>query len=123
MTAVEHSLVVDLLDRAATHIERYGHHKGAYYPRNTEVPFTAPRCANGALWLGAGIDPYRSRAKATPEIVQARRVLWTYLAANGLASGHEIPSWFITGWNDAHERTADEVVAALREAARKARQP
>lgn len=118
MNATEQALeTADLLERAANRIERYGHCKDLYYTGGDEAyPFTAPSCARGAIRLSAGFDPYGENAFPPAEVYDAEAWLSRLLWDRGDARLRSV-----TAWNDMPERTADEVVAALRFAARKAR--
>lgn len=84
-----------LLD-AADYIEKYGHHKGAF--RHLDHPEMMPRvCAIGALIM---VEHHSDARCAAGERLEA------------FIGSRDIP-----GWNDAPERTAGEVISALRGAA------
>jgi hypothetical protein len=81
--------------KAADHIERFGHHKGdGFGEGHTSV---APACTIGAITVASecGVHPGQAAIAAMVSF---------------LGSG-------IITWNDAPERTAAEVVEALRAAA------
>lgn len=87
-----------LLD-AADYMEKHGHCKGSY--RRTRHPESMPTvCAFGAILMATDDGDTRSQA--------AQRLA----AFVGATEDHGVPDW-----NDAPERTADEVIAALRGAA------
>jgi putative intracellular protease/amidase len=98
------STVADVLDRAADVIAERGHCKGDYEGPDGSV------CAIGALLVaiaGGPADPLNARQ------------FHTYMSARDWAS--DVVGNAVARWNDAPERTADEVIAALREAARRER--
>jgi hypothetical protein len=98
------STVADVLDRAADVIVERGHHKRNYVGLDGSV------CAVGAIRVaiaGGPVSPLR--------IDQFD----TYRSAQAWAS--DVVGSPISRWNDAPERTAGEVIAALREAARRER--
>lgn len=87
-----------LLD-AADYIEAHGLHKGSY--REMGALERMPRvCAIGAIVMAT--DDGGARSSAGIRLAEFI----------GLSKDHGIPDW-----NDAPERTADEVIAALRGAA------
>jgi len=100
------STTADKVRAAADHIEKYGLHKGAMYAeQGAVVEQGIPCCTVGALHaFGVNDDPVREAVAraAGPDV-------W-----DDYNQVDEIPIW-----NDADERTADEVVAALRKAADK----
>jgi hypothetical protein len=115
MTADLRTQAADLLDRAAQHIERYGWAQDCWYVREPDrLPWESPACASGAVYLAAGIDPYRFGPHGGREdpTVLARSILAEYLDSTSVAL-----------WNDDWATTKNKVVTSLREAARQARQP
>lgn len=101
--------VSEVLSKAADLLEPEGAFTKGAYARdifNADVDEDAPDavcwCAIGALWLTS------PTGKTTQE---ARRYLL------------EVTGQGITAWNDAPERTQAEVVAALREASKRASTP
>lgn len=104
-----------LLECAADHLDRVGLHKGAYLAREAYVDYVTadaaslPCCALGAIRVCAGLyttdDAYWD-ADRNRDAERAAFALSRFL-------GHQ----FIPRWNDAPERTKEEVVAALRGAA------
>jgi hypothetical protein len=83
----------DVLDRAADLIERGGHLKQLYMNNGA-------LCALGGLMAAVGsdesIDPYHD-----PRTMIAADTLWRYVGA-------------VARWNDAPERTKDDVTSTLR---------
>jgi hypothetical protein len=99
------STVADVLDRAADVIVERGHHKGSYEGWDGTV------CAGGALRVAITGKPF-TRFTGAGEAV-------TYMSARDRLC--DLLGSPIARWNDAPDRTADEVIAALREAARRER--
>ena len=89
----------DVLNKAADHIQQYGHHKGAALGGGHWS--TASACTIGAISI-AGTDAGGERN--TVELAALAAMICH------LGTG-------LVGWNDAPERTASEVVEALRAAA------
>jgi hypothetical protein len=101
------STVADVLDRAADVIAERGHYKGDYEGPGGEV------CVAGAIRVAVTgtAMPHPKTADRTRHVIGS--------AYNSL--GRAIGDPIITYWNDAPGRPADEVIAALREAARRER--
>lgn len=89
------SPVAAALLRAADYIAKYGHHKRGFYGRPGCHGSKPPACAHAAL-LASNQD-------------------WNVSAAACRLLAKKVRS--ITKWNDAPERTADEVVSTLRSVA------
>jgi hypothetical protein len=98
------STVADVLDRAADVIAERGLCKRDYEGRDGSV------CAVGAIRVAV-----TGRARTGFSLGQ----FVTYKSASDWAS--DVVGSPVARWNDAQERTADEVIAALREAARRER--
>ncbi|MFE6222954.1 hypothetical protein [Streptomyces sp. NPDC057854] len=104
-----------LLD-AAEIIGRDGWHQGAYYPGHTygpeaegsEAARSAPVCAVGsirrALWGVACVPLHIYRDPRITVARQAENLLGQHV-------GDEVPNW-----NDQRERTAEEVILAMKRA-------
>lgn len=99
----------DILDEAANVIERNGHCKGFYYDLSVDLPpAECPVCPLGAINLAMGNpNPKTDRVFGSPAEVAMER----YLDAASVAD-----------WNDDPDRTAEQVIAALRGAARAERE-
>lgn len=94
----------ELYERAAREIETRGHHKGDYGDDRFR-PNTCRVCLIGALNAASAGSPF------------AREV---YYDLSALLEVLGYPYDFLAAeWNDAPERTADEVIAVLREAAKR----
>lgn len=112
----------EILDGAATIIETNGWYQGHFYDEEKYGPFTkfarpfwqvilnegAPCCAEGALYAAAPNN--------VTSINSARLRLENLVLGDRWQGSRDIPSW-----NDAEERTKEEVLAKLREAAAIAR--
>lgn len=99
----ECTMLKSLVLKAAERIEKYGHLQG-WYHGGAE----GPCCIMGALHLEFGLGPYR-----VSEVIPAVR--WgAGLGVHPKQGGHAKD---IMDWNDAPERTKDDVVGALRRAA------
>jgi hypothetical protein len=91
------STVKDTLNRAADLIEKYGHIKGQLGDRKMGM------CANGAIFAAVG---------GSSEIWNdATNALGKHLGLSGYVR-YDIPAW-----NNAPERTKEEVITAMRDAA------
>lgn len=90
----------EVLYGAADHIERYGHHKGSGYADTSDIRHS-PACSIGAINL-AVIDLNRDDAEIRH---MAQDAIRDYLGQ------------MITDWNDAPERTAEQVIEVLRRVA------
>jgi hypothetical protein len=103
-----HEQTADILDGAADVIERDGWHQGAYSAAPTgEWEGSAPACVLGAMNRAAGRNFWGDLLEA------ARRALGEAVGGGGL--------FHFTDWNDAPERTKQEVLDALRLAAKNER--
>lgn len=114
-----------LLERAAHIIARNGWFCGEYWPgatarepsgKATRYTDGCPCCPLGALAIAAGFDQakHASRALDRSELHAAVRVLAETVGGE-LGDSWEI----VAAWNDHATRTATEVIAALRTAARR----
>lgn len=99
----------DVLDRAADLIERNGWWQNFYYDLGTDLPKReCAVCARGAINLAAnGRTPDRLSDVGQNALSALERYL-------GISGDHPHS---VADWNDAPERTAKEVIAALRGAA------
>lgn len=107
----------EILNKAADVIEERGWHKGDFV---SSVGFDGSGCVCvlGAINVAVGEVPYAVfEIGDRDERTDAARVLAEYL---GLVLRDGDVTEVGDRWNDAEGRTKDEVVAALREAARKA---
>jgi hypothetical protein len=102
--------MANLLDSAADKIERDGWHQGDFYPGANgnflEDPGSRPVCVRGALLSAQG---------ASTEGDWAWAVHWKACAAVEDAISNPLP---LVTWNDAPARTKQEVLDALRLAAK-----
>jgi hypothetical protein len=102
--------ISETLDKAADHIVAHGWYQGYYWPTGEtlwEPPYTEgdPCCALGAIAVVEGVDPAN-------DVTDAMEFLAQHLGET--ATG-------VADWNDAGSRTKDEVLAALRGAAERAK--
>ncbi|OII61170.1 hypothetical protein BJP40_06485 [Streptomyces sp. CC53] len=96
----------NILREAARIIERDGWHQGDFF---RDDPKTGPVCALGALRRAIA-------SSASGEAVSGK----LYCEAAGLvekAASEVIPRVVLPAWNDAPERTAEDVILALKRAA------
>lgn len=98
-----------ILDEAANVIEWNGWTQGFYYDASVDLPpAECPVCPIGAIGLAMGAtNPKTDRAFGSPAEIALERYL-------GIAA--------VIDWNDDPDRTAAEVIAALRGAARAERE-
>jgi len=105
-----------ILDRAADVIERNGLHKGSFCVMGQDLPKALRNracCARGAINLAAnGSNPHSLSTIGE----EAHTALCTYLDINGNVDQS------VADWNDDEERTAADVIAALRGAAQAERE-
>lgn len=107
-----------ILDRAAEIIERNGLHKGAMFDRaESAPPEECPVCPWGALAIAVVGTPSLRTNTDVRAVKPYANVLAAFLGLPGTDS-----SWSVPDWNDAPERTADEVIAALKAAAQAERE-
>lgn len=93
-----------ILNDAADLLEREGWIQGALESREG-------RCAVGAIRAACGIDNNRDFDKQERKLIAlSRRAIW--------AARRGLPFATITAWNDHPARTREEVITALRKAAR-----
>jgi hypothetical protein len=109
----------ELLNAAADRIQTYGWIRNSMYADTDTAPFESACCADGALWLSAGFDPYDAHkgcynAPGAELVVEAETVLAERLGNDRDAS---YARGLIFCWNDGAETDSAEVVAKLREAA------
>lgn len=110
--AVAWAEVADLLDAAADELVRRGWCQG-YNGDDGSDPDGCRVCADGALYAATTGDPWPDPADSDSNRLlrlHARRVLREVADAPA-----------VTSWNDTKGRTAEQVVAAVRQAARVAR--
>lgn len=105
----------EVLSKAADHLEKVGLHKGYFFnlgPEGFDYE-NAPCCTLGALRYVSGYQ-----AALDGDWAECDRTYADYEPATEALLKHlNVPT--IAVWNDKDERTQDEVVAALREAAKK----
>lgn len=95
----------EILLKAADVIDEAGWRQGAFF-----APHGTGMCVAAAMFNGAGLDLHQALSdKPSPTCVQVRT------AIERLEKWLAVP--FIIDWNDAPERTAEQVTAALRECA------
>ncbi|MFF8831316.1 hypothetical protein [Streptomyces sp. NPDC015131] len=103
----------DYLREAAEYIAEHGHHKGSYehWSAGAEHPVT---CALGALRRVTG-----DRGMMGGRFYEAAALLGSHLEREGLIPRYEgvVPLSHIPIWNDAPERTAEDVILAMKRAA------
>ena len=101
-----------VLSKAADHIEKHGWYQGYYWPSPTDYKWREPSytegdpcCALGAIAVVEGRDPVHEETAAMEFLAEH---------IGETTAG-------VADWNDAGSRTKDEVLAALRGAAERAR--
>lgn len=102
---------VEVLNSAADLIERDGLHKGDYWPGQrdgTPCQPGVPCCVHGALAVASGLTVL---PVVFPPLPAANILRWNLRNQQGVWVVH------LADWNDAEERTAEDVVTALRAAA------
>jgi hypothetical protein len=108
-----HAETADLLRRAAAHVRETGLYKHLYWPAewNSEHYPTAPACTVGHLMVAA--DVWRNYFGFTAPLVQA--AMQAMALALGTDPDPDPDSAFtaVTRWNDAPERTAEEVATLM----------
>jgi hypothetical protein len=115
-------LLLDSADR----LERCGWGQGKYWPDACiETPYVEGDlcCALGALAVGFGVDTYQCANwafTARPVLALAIDTLAAEINAE-CADGEHAPD--VAAWNDDPERTATEVITAMRSAAGRLGQP
>jgi hypothetical protein len=101
----------ETLAKAADYIDEHGHHKGAFYHRGAV-------CARGAI-NAVLYDDADECGEFEGEATMVAQALADHIGiVSTLDTGSEtfvVPA--IARWNDAPERTAAEVMAAMRECA------
>lgn len=103
----DHNEVADVLDGAADVIERDGWHQGDFYPGHQGYVWDGggeglPKCARAAVYAAGAVGICQHEAAMRALAAAAGRDLW----------------WTIATWNDAPERTEQEVLDAFRKAAK-----
>lgn len=116
----------EILDKAADHIETYGHAKKEWIgvPDDLARPDEeCAACAGGAINIAGGhppdFDAYRHLSDdpaAQAWEAMANRVT-SSIGLNTEMYGIKDAIGAVTGWNDEDDRTAEQVVAELRAAA------
>jgi hypothetical protein len=105
----------DILDEAANVIERNGHHKGDYYTdEGGRAPAACPVCTYGAIHVAAFGEPVPTLDTIDADgdaATEAIRSLRRHLNTTALGA-----------WNDAPDRTAEQVITTLRSAAQAERE-
>lgn len=113
--------VADAVDRAASHLEQVGLHKGGLYDEEQAVHRPVGSCrvdVYGAINMAVYGAP-RYPVHASPHAPVARLAEWWLCAHLGLEATPRSP-WSDTPlaqWNDAPERTQVEAVQAMRDTA------
>lgn len=108
----------DILDEAANVIKRNGLHKGDMYaPVGLKPASQCPVCTYGALAVAIHGTPLLNLNRELRELKPAADAL-----ALHLGFGTELTEFAIPGWNDDMERTAEQVITALRGAAQAERE-
>jgi hypothetical protein len=111
----------DTLRAAALYLDRHGWYQGSLYDPDTTQAFP-PACALGAITIAAtGEADWEALFDKQPACQAAIEVLALHLAADVPyplvdLDDIELVEW-ISGWNDADERTAFEVRDAFQAAA------
>lgn len=101
---MERMNISEVLYGAADHIDGFGHRKFGLHGDGD--PETAPACALGAIIVAAGLAG-NDRAPGKPEVWRAAALLRVHC---GLTDS-------IADWNNAPDRTAEQVIETLRAAA------
>lgn len=105
-----------ILDRAADVIERNGLHKGSFCAMGPDLPKLLSNracCARGAINFAANGENPQQTSDAGE---LAHDALCRHLGISGNVDQS------VADWNDAPDRTAEQVIAALRGAARAERE-
>jgi hypothetical protein len=102
--------ISQILDGAAEVIKTRGWHQGGFVPKGTpkELLGTCPVCVIAAINVACGLDPTEPIGG---EAGRAAAALADYL---GLDEDQQLTGELGDFWNDHPERTADEVIYALR---------
>lgn len=111
--------------KAAEVVRTNGHYKGAYFEPSPEsgvgilpAPAECPVCIAGALSIAISGDPTPDR-DANPEREHYDVIAGRLADTMGIEGDPLLaPVGRLAGWNDAEERTADDVIAALEQAAK-----
>jgi hypothetical protein len=111
METIDRAQTVTDLRAAADIIERNGWHQGNYFlPDDPKPPQECRVCALGAIHVAIHGQPWSPMFDSEQE----DRTLKAFAAASRFVDG---PWGSLVGWNDEPDRTAEEVIAALRGAA------
>lgn len=117
----------EILDKAADHIERHGWIQNDWYLADLGRPVSeCAACGGGAINIVAGLDPC---GEDDPECYDDATI--TALEAMACHVDEELREHYANGgreeltvllntiaeWNDSDDRTAEQVIAALRECA------
>ncbi|MCW2938472.1 MAG: hypothetical protein JWN00_1457 [Actinomycetia bacterium] len=109
-----------ILLKAADVIEARGHHRGDYAPSDTRSDLrTCPVCVLAAINVATNHHPvtdFFNYGMDEPE-AQAAAALAKHLGLAECITPHELTDVVGEEWNDAPDRTAEQVTAALRECA------
>jgi hypothetical protein len=113
--------------KAAEVIRTNGHYKGAYFEPSPEsgvgilpAPTECPVCIAGALSIAISGQPTPDR-DASPERAHYDVIAGRLADAMGIEGDPTLePVGRLAGWNDVDDRTADDVIAALEQAAKEA---
>ncbi|MFI0031308.1 hypothetical protein ACH4M8_18650 [Streptomyces albidoflavus] len=107
--------VADLLERAAAHIDRVGWAQGDWYEETPDLqPKDSPVCADGALTVAAYGEPRGAGVHRKPDEFALHSAAVTVLIRH-IGEG-------LIDWNDAEDRTKEQVVGAMRAAAAEQRE-
>jgi hypothetical protein len=109
-----------VLEEAANIIRRNGFHKGSMFrvlagTRAAECPV----CTWGALAIAACGTPELPTNREVRQVLPVVQALARFL---GLGTAGEDAMWTIPDWNDAPDRTAEQVINALESAAQAERE-
>lgn len=109
--------VADHLDKTAVHLETHGWIQGLMRDPHAYDVSACRTCLRGALSAAAGRHP--RFAEDWQLITEAEEAVAAWLRAKGELAN--ISGWdagdLLEDWNDARDRTAEQVISALRECA------
>jgi hypothetical protein len=121
-TTLDRTDVATRLTQAAAHIAEHGWCRGDWHTPLDGVPSNkSPACAFGAIKIACGGDPDDLTIPAEAEQAAAALCDHLGLTVRDLDCPIEAYGEVIGGWQDTPERTAQQVIDALRAAAEGAR--
>jgi hypothetical protein len=106
--------VKEVLTQAADFIETQGWFQGGYEDWKNPGCY----CVDGALRKAAFGDPDETACESNVRLMPVEAALADVINPGWRESRDDYPFFHVVCWNDAPERTREEVVAALREAAK-----